>query len=316
MNPRTTTGRSGRHPVPALPAFEGVLASVEAMRNGRALFLMLLTFAAAGLLLAMAETALVNDRGLVAVAEAGAALFVAFYGGNAAGLVLMDQARGLPLRDAADAVRDALLTAHRLLIVLAAALGVVLAVGGVLWLLLWAARADVLGARLGAALFGLTVPVAVVVVGTVMLAMSTVVAPLAAPAVWAGLGVGATLRLLAAQVRQRLLFVAVLMAAVTLLTAAVGGVVAAAVVGGGRVVALMAVFVTDIDLPPQQLMAGLFGYGLRSLGATGAPVAHSSYGAAALVGGGVVFALALVLPALVYLRGLCAVLLALMDGTA
>ncbi|MEO6031103.1 MAG: hypothetical protein ABIP61_04220, partial [Burkholderiaceae bacterium] len=57
------------------------------------------------------------------------------------------------------------------------------------------------------------------------------------------------------------------------------------------------------------LMAGLFGYGLRSLGAAGAPQA-SGHAAAALIGGGVVFALALLLPGLVYLRGTCAVYLA------
>jgi len=61
----------------------------------------------------------------------------------------------------------------------------------------------------------------------------------------------------------------------------------------------------------QQLMAGLFGYGLRSLGAAGAPTGSTGHAAAALVGGGVVFALALVLPGLVYLRGACSVYLAM-----
>jgi hypothetical protein len=58
-------------------------------------------------------------------------------------------------------------------------------------------------------------------------------------------------------------------------------------------------------------MAGLFGHGPRGMGGTGAPVVRSLHGAAALIGGGVVFALALVLPVLVYLRGLCGVLLVL-----
>jgi hypothetical protein len=62
-------------------------------------------------------------------------------------------------------------------------------------------------------------------------------------------------------------------------------------------------------------MAGLFGYGLRSFGATGAPIGSTGHAAAALVGGGVVFALALVLPGLVYLRGTCSVYLAMQDAT-
>ncbi len=299
-----------------LDALNAVLRGVEGLRNGRALYLLLATFATAGLLLAMAETALVNQHGVWGAVQAGAAFFAAFYGGNAAGLLLMDQACGRPLREAADAVRDALLGAHRLLIVLLLALAVVLALGALVWLLLWAARADVLGARAGALLFGATVPLAVVALGSALLVLATVVAPLAAPAVWSGMGVATTLAFLRQQMRQRLVFVALLMAAVTLLTAAVAALVAAVVLGGGRVVALMAVLVTQIDLPPQQLMAGFFGYGLRSLGAAGAPVARSAYGAAALVGGGVVFAVALVLPVLVYLRCLCAVLLALRGEAA
>jgi len=71
------------------------------------------------------------------------------------------------------------------------------------------------------------------------------------------------------------------------------------------------VLAAGVDVPPRLLMAGLFGHGLRSLGAAGAPVAASPHAQAALVGGGVVFVVALVLPALVYLRGNCAVFLAL-----
>jgi len=108
-----------------------------------------------------------------------------------------------------------------------------------------------------------------------------------------------------------LVFVALLMSAVSGLTALVGALVTFAVIAGGRVVSAVAVVAVGIDLPPQMLMAGMFGHGLRSLGAAGAPVAQSPYGQAALAGGGIVFMLALVLPALVYLRGTCSVYLAL-----
>jgi len=45
-------------------------------------------------------------------------------------------------------------------------------------------------------------------------------------------------------------------------------------------------------------------------------VAATPLGMAALVGGGVVFAVALVLPTLVYLRACCAVFLALQDAVS
>ncbi|MBT9457241.1 MAG: hypothetical protein IV097_11535, partial [Burkholderiaceae bacterium] len=111
--------------------------------------------------------------------------------------------------------------------------------------------------------------------------------------------------------RGGLLDVALLMGAVLVLTALVSAIVTFVVMTGGRAMALLAVWVVGIDLPPQQLMAGLFGYGLRSLGAAGAPVAATPLGMAAVVGGGLVFAVALVLPGLVYLSGCCAVYLSL-----
>ena len=103
------------------------------------------------------------------------------------------------------------------------------------------------------------------------------------------------------------------MAAVSLLTAGVATLVTFVVMSGGRVIAQLGVSVVGVDVPAQQLMAGLFGYGLRSLGAAGAPSGSSAHAAAALVGGGAVFALALVLPGLVYLRGTCSVYLAMRD---
>lgn len=303
MHPATLSNGS------PLLALDRVLASVEAVRNGRAFSVLLGSVAASGLLLSMASGSLARESGARAAAEAGLAFFVAFYGANAAGLLLMDQARGDRRREVGDALRDALLTGHRLLAVLGLALVAVLVLAGVLALPLWAARADILGPRAGALLFGLTLPLAVVAVGTLLLALSAVVAPLAAPAVWSGMGVRATVHLVLRQLRRRPLFVLLLSAAATLLAGAMAAVVAAVVVGGGRVVALGAVFITGLEIPPQQLLAGLFGRGLRSLGASGAPVVQSSYGVAALTGGGVVFVIGLVLPALVYLRGLCALLL-------
>lgn len=294
-----------------LDALGSILAGIDVLRNLRALATMVGTFAASGLLLAMAEASLARGNAWWGPIQVGLALTIAFYGSNAAGLLVMDQARGLPLREVGDALRDALASAHRLLgallvvFVLAAAVAVVL-VG-----LLWLSRGDVAGAWLGPLLFGALVPVAVLGFGGLLLALLAVVVPLAAPALWSGASSLAIVRELLALARTRLLTVALLMAGVSLLAAAVGAVSSFVVMGGGRIVAELGVHVVGIEVPAEQLMSGLFGRGLRSLGAAGAPVAASAHGAAALVGGGVVFALALVLPGLVYLRGACAVYLAL-----
>ena len=157
-------------------------------------------------------------------------------------------------------------------------------------------------------------PLGVVGVGIATLSLLAVVVPLSAPGVWAGTGVWTLVRQLVQWVRQRLVTVALLMAAVSILTGAVGALVTFVVMAGGRVVSQLGVAVVGVDVPAQELMAGLFGYGLRSLGAAGAPAGSTGHAAAALVGGGVVFAIALVLPGLVYLRGTCAVYLAMSDG--
>jgi hypothetical protein len=296
-----------------LEALSLVLGSVDAVRNLRALYLLLATFASAGLLMSMAEASLARGAGGWGPLQAGAALFVAFYGGNAAGVLVMDQSRGLPVREVGDAIRTALLTAHRLLLALLL-IGVGYALlGGVLLGLMWLSRVAVSGPVLGPVLFGLTVPLGVVGIGLALLSLVAVVVPLMAPAVWSGAGVFTIVRQLAGLVRHRLLAVALLIGAVSLLTAGVAALMTAMVMVGGRVVAELGIAVVGVDVPVQQLMAGLFGYGLRSLGAAGAPAGSTGHAAAAVVGGGIVFAVALVLPGLVYLRGTSAVYLALTE---
>jgi hypothetical protein len=296
------------------------LRSVDAIRNTRALMVLLGTFASAGLLLSMAEASLGRNSATWGAWQAGAAFFAAFYGGSAAGLLVMDQSRGVPVREIPDALRASLFTAHRLLCVLLIVALVYAVLGGLLVGLLWLSRTAVSGPVIGPLLFGLAVPVGVVGIAWALLAGGAVVVPLMAPAVWSGAGLFATLRQLSSLVRERLLSAALLMAAVSLLTAAVGALVTSLVMAGGRVVAELGIAVVGIDVPAKQLMAGLFGYGLRSLGASGAiaavPPASTAHAAAALVGGGLVFALALVLPGLVYLRGTTAVYLALTAAPA
>jgi hypothetical protein len=298
-----------------LDALNIVLSSVDAVRNLRALYVLLMTFSVAGLLTAMAESALAQNMMPIGTVEGAAALFAAFYGGNAAGILVMDDARGGSVRDIADAVAASLFTAHRLLLALAIVLGAYAVCGALLWGLLWLCRVSVTGPVIGPLLFGVVVPVGVVGVGVALLALVAVVVPLAAPAVWAGASVQSVVHQLFQWIRQRLVTIALLMAAVSLLTGAVGALVTFTVMAGGRIVSFLGVTVVGVDVPAQQLMAGLFGYGLRSLGAAGAPAGSTGHAAAALVGGGVVFALALVLPGLVYLRGTCSVYLAMRNDT-
>ena len=289
-----------------LAALSRLLSCVDAVWQGRALFALLTTFCAAGLLLAMAGSSLAAGASAWAVVQGGGALFVAFYGSNTTGLLLMDHALGRPVREVADALGDALRTGHRLLAVLLVAFATVAVLAGAVAALLYAARLP----QVGPVLFAAAVPLGVLVLGGCALVMAAVVGPLAAPAIWCGCGVRQTLALLLRQARDRLLLLALMVSALGALTAAVAALSTFVVLTGGRAVSAMAVVVTGVDVPAQQWMAGLFGLGLRSLAATGAPVTQTAHGVAALVGGGLVFVLALALPGLVYLRGVCAIYLA------
>jgi hypothetical protein len=290
-----------------------VLRSIDAIRNTAALFVLLGTFAIAGLLVAMAEASYARAADWWGPLQAGVALLVAFYGGNAAGILVMDGARGRRVRTISAALRASLASAHRLLLALAIVFGACAVAAGAVLGLMWLSRSAVSGGLIGPLLFGLAVPVGVLAVGLGALSLAAVVVPLAAPGVWSGASVRVIVKTLAVLVRQRLPTVVLLMAAVSLLTAGMGAIATFVVMVGGRVVAQLGIAVVGVDVPARQLIAGLFGYGLRSLGAAGEPAGSSAHAAAALVGGGVVFALALVLPGLVYLRGTCAVYLAVTE---
>lgn len=288
----------------ALQALNAVLQSIESVRNARALYLLLLAFAGAGLMLTLAQGALARESAPAAALWLAAAFFSLFYASNAAGLVLMDEACGREPRLPAEALRDALRTAHRLLaVVLCVLLAVALLLAVVLGLL-WATRLPGVGPTLLGAVVALGVPA----LGLAGVALVALVGPLAAPAVWAGLDVRQTLRLLQQQVRRRFAHALMLSAAVSLLTATVAGLVSVVVLAGARALLALAVGVLDIDLAPQPFLAALFGQGLRM--APGAP-ALSAATQSALTGAGLVFALGLVVPGVVYLRGLCELFLAL-----
>jgi len=294
------------HPVDhgALQALNAVLQSIESVRNTRALCLLLLAFASGGLMMTLAQQALARESGLAAALWLAGAFFVLFYTSNAAGLVLMDEACGRSPRLPTEALRDALRSAHRLLAVVSCVLLAVAVLVALVAVLLASARLPVLGPST----LGVVVPVAVPALGLAGLTLLALVGPVAAPAVWAGLGVRAVLALLLRQVRVRFAHALMLSAAVSLLTATVAGLVSAVVLGGGRAMVALAVLGLGIDLAPDPFLAGLFGQGWRP--APGAP-ALSPATASALTGAGVVFALGLVVPGVVYLRGLCELYLAL-----
>ncbi|RTL16915.1 MAG: hypothetical protein EKK52_17465 [Burkholderiales bacterium] len=295
--------------IPLLPALARVLSSIDAVRNLRALYGLLAGFCMAGLMLASAQSALLRGDELISALWMGLALAVAFFSVNATGLMLMDQARALPVRDPQDALLDALRCGHRVLLAL---LACVLLAGMAVAVLAGLLRATHLPA-VGAPLLAIVLPAGVLMLGGISFVLVMLVGPLAGPAVWAGGPNAGVLRFLRERLRRDLPETALLMALVYLLVALATAAVSFVIVSGSQLLASLAILGGGVELPARQLLAGVMGLGPRALGASGVPLQGGNLGLAALIGGGVVFALALVLPTLVWLRGCCAVYLALTE---
>jgi len=166
---------------------------------------------------------------------------------------------------------------------------------------------------IGPLLYTVVFPAGIVVSGIALFAIPTVIFPLAAPAIWSGAGTMAAVSQLMAVARKRLLLVLILMIVVGLVAWIVGGLVGALLLTGTWFTGLLSAAVLGISEigGSSGIGAGLLG-GLMSGGGFGSGL--GGYLVAAMIGGGVVWAAALTLPALVYLRGASSVYLRAIEG--
>lgn len=293
-------------------AMAQVLGSIEAVRDGRAMYVLLAAFAGAGTAVAMARSSLAQGQLPWAVGQGALALFIAFYGSQAAGLLLMDRALGRAPREVADAVADALGVGHRVLVALACALALMASAAGVIVGLFWLCSLAVIGPWL----YALVLPLTVMAMGAMLVAGASIVGPLTGPIVWSGASSVQTLRQLGQLFRQQVLRAVALMGGLSLVTGVVGAGVSLIVLLAGRVMAELSVWMLGVNVPAEILMAGLLGHAVHAVDTRVVSPEALPYIAAANVGGGVVFAIALVLPTLVYLRGVSEIYLALQPANS
>lgn len=281
-----------------------LLESVDAVRNWRAVLLLFATFAAAALAFVLAG--FLARVSFVFLPLFGlAAWAVAFYGGNAVGMMMLDEAGGQPSRSIGAAVSASLATSHRLILLLL--LLFALYVGGVIAfsIVLFICKIPFLGPLLYTVVF----PLGVIVSGIAFFAVPTVIFPLAAPAVWRGAGVLACVGQLVAIARKRLVFVLLMMIAVTLISAAVSMLIGMVLLSG-----------TAITTSLSAGILGSGGMGMNGMGMGMGPMgllmggAMGGHAVAGMIGGGLLFAVAFTLPGMVYLRGASTVYLRAIDG--
>jgi hypothetical protein len=280
-----------------------LLDSIDAVRNWRAVVLVLATFGIAAVVAAVGAS-LAQLSAVFPLLFLLLALGVAFYGANAAGMMMMDEANGQPSRPIGAAVMSSLASSHKLVIALLI-IGAIYLLGMLAFaLLLFVCKLP----GLGAFLYTFVFPAGVVVSGTAIVAVPTVIFPLLAPAVWSGASTMGVVSQLMTVVRRRLLLVVLSMFVVGLIAGSAGGLIGVILVSGTSFTGLLSGAILGSGsggLP--RLASGLMGGG----GFGGGLGGHAT---AAIIGGGIVYAAALTLPALVYLRGASSVYLRAVEG--
>lgn len=299
MSQTESTTRSA----PLLAALDSLLAAVSAYRNWRAIALMGLTFIAAIAVMAIFML-LANAAGSPFIGALGGLLsfLVALYGANGVGIMMMREALGQEPCSIGDAVLQSLFTTHRLiavavlegLIVLAAVIAVVL--------VLFICKIPVLGPFL----FTFVFPLAAVLLGMLVFALFYVMFPLAGPAVWSGSNTFQVLARLNMLARRRLLEVVTQQIILFVIVGFISAIIFSMIMlGFGMASGLSASIVG-------------FGGGMGGMGSM-ATLMHGggegvSYIVAGSIGGGFLFALAAVIPALIATKGVCLVYLKATQG--
>ncbi len=290
-------------------AFSSMFQAISGLRNRRALLAMLGCLFA-GILIAGLFSFLAARMGYFLAFLGGLAMFVAAAtGANAAGLLLMDQAKGMPARSLSDAVMGGLLCIPKFIALGLALLLVSLVVFIAVALVYLVCKIPFLGPIL----FVVAFPLSVVVLGLTLCGLFQCLF-LALPAVWEGSSITHAIAKALSIVRSRLVESMLLLTVVGFLALGVGFIV-------------FGVLITGL-IPSAGMMAGILGgdalgsvfgmlrgFGMDQGGDAGARSGSGmAYVAAAGIGGGLLWALAASLVSLVYLLGLNLVYLRVTEG--
>ena len=276
-------------------AFTRLFQAIRGLRNGRAVIAMLAcTFV--GVIVASLLLATSGALGAFAALLALIAWMVAIGTGfNAAGLLQMDDARGISPRSVVDALVQGLMCIPKLIVLALAFIAVELVVLVVIALLLVICKIP----YLGTALFVVVFPVSVVLAGTTLAALF-LCATLSLPAIWQGAGITRALAQTAAILRSRLVETVLLLVFVGFLSFAV---------------AMIVFGVLSMGLVPtlglSMAIVGFGGFGPEAMMTMSSGGGHAMAG---VIGGALLWAVAASLLAQVYLLGLSMVYLRVTEG--
>ncbi len=301
-------------------AISSLFQAIGGLRNRRALLALAACLIGAVLIGGLSSYALGRTGGFGMLLTMLLVLVAVYTGINAAGVLLMDQARGVPLRGLVDALVYGLLCIPKVIVLGIAFFLVALLVFIVLAIVFFVCKIPALGPVLFTVVFPLSVVIAGLTVSGLALCMF-----LALPAIWEGATITRAIAQALAIVRTRLVETFVLMVIVGFLSFFVGMIVfgvlgsglfptlglSASILGGGG---------GEMGYGG---MRGGMGGGMGSFGGGMGPLgglmgmmagAGGGYAIAGGIGGGVLWAIAATLVAQVWLLGLNLVYLRVSEG--
>lgn len=281
-----------------LSGASALLDATNAVSNGRALLLYLLTMITTVLLVG-----LMAMTGSMVMMFFGALLgaVIIFYGINAVGIQLMDAAHGGPSRPLTAAIMSSLTSSHRLILIalMTAAAMIVLTIVVSIVLLICKIPA------LGTMLYTFAFPLTALAMGIAYMVTSVVIYPLSATAVWDGRSVLGTWKLLLAIARKRLLAVVTQEILLFLLVALIGGIISAILAFGMVSVSLLSFSIIGTggeDGAGMGMMGAVYGLSSMMSGSGGHLLAGT-------IGGMLLMVIGFSLPSLIMMQGLCQIYL-------
>ena len=281
-------------------ALSSMFQAIAGLHNFRATAAMLSGLLVGGLLAGVVCVAL-GGASIAQVFVVGSLLFFVFFsvGGGAATVVLMDQARGVPVRGFTDAMVYGLICLPKNIVLLFGFLLAALGVFIVLAILFFLCKVP----GLGPALFTIVFPLAVVVSGVTVAGLYLCLL-MASAALYDGATVGRAMALSFAILRSRLVESLVLISVVMLLSLVVAGIVFGVLFAGFLPTAALSASI--IGVQDFGSVMSVFGGGFGGGG--------SGHLIAGAIGTGVLWALAVTLVSQVAILGIILVYLRVSEG--
>lgn len=279
-----------------------LLESLDAMTNKRAFLALvvaaiagLITMSLAGFLFTQYETWSSILGGFLSLV----AMLIIFTGISASGFLLMDQASGAEVRGIGEAYLIALFTLPKLIGLILTQLLIFVVLLIAIALLLVVCKIP----GLGPVLYTVVFPVTAAISGLVMAGLFYVFTSLSLPSLWVGCTYREVLARLWAITKNRLVMVILLLVLLIFLTGFVSAVIGGVTFGGMALVGAMSAAILNFSFSYMsdvlQILSGHLGEG---------------YFAGGMLGASLLFAAAMALPMLVYLKGLCHIYLQVANG--